>query len=176
MKYCGCGYGCGCQNSCGYPRMRIRSSDTPLVEKLLLLSYLEIRPIPYLVLLKNNSRKENSPQSFVNEGNDTLFQTWEVDGVAWSCSLVLNFLEAVSWSFSNKASARRRGISSSLTDISSMSIVFSAVISKVSSELIEWCDLITWTAPAVSRSLEEIWLVFLKFLLSYEVDNSQPCT
>ena len=33
MKYCGCGYGCGCQNSCGYPRMRIRmrSSDTPLV-------------------------------------------------------------------------------------------------------------------------------------------------
>ena len=34
MKYCGCGYGCGCQNSCGYPRMRIRmrSSDTPLIE------------------------------------------------------------------------------------------------------------------------------------------------
>ena len=31
MKYCGCGWGCGCQNSCGYPRMRIRSSDTPLV-------------------------------------------------------------------------------------------------------------------------------------------------
>ena len=33
MKYCECGYGCGCQNSCGYPRMRIRmrSSDTPLV-------------------------------------------------------------------------------------------------------------------------------------------------
>ena len=33
MKYCGCGYGCGCQNSCGYPRMRIRmrSSDTPLM-------------------------------------------------------------------------------------------------------------------------------------------------
>ena len=33
MKYCGCGYGCGCQNSCGYPRMRIRmrSSDTPLI-------------------------------------------------------------------------------------------------------------------------------------------------
>ena len=29
MKYCGC----GCQNSCGYPRMRIRmrSSDTPLI-------------------------------------------------------------------------------------------------------------------------------------------------
>ena len=27
MKYCG--FGCGCQNSCGYPRMR--SSDTPLV-------------------------------------------------------------------------------------------------------------------------------------------------
>ena len=33
MKYCGCGWGCGCQNSCGYPRMRIRmrSSDTPLL-------------------------------------------------------------------------------------------------------------------------------------------------
>ena len=33
MKYCGCGWGCGCQNSCGYPRMRIRmrSSDTPLI-------------------------------------------------------------------------------------------------------------------------------------------------
>ena len=33
MKYCGCGYGCGCQNSCGYPPMRIRmrSSDTPLI-------------------------------------------------------------------------------------------------------------------------------------------------
>ena len=31
MKYCG--FGCGCQNSRGYPRMRIRmrSSDTPLV-------------------------------------------------------------------------------------------------------------------------------------------------
>ena len=27
MKYCGF----GCQKSCGYPRMRIRSSDTPLV-------------------------------------------------------------------------------------------------------------------------------------------------
>ena len=33
MKYCGFGCGYGCQNSCGYLRMRIRmrSSDTPLV-------------------------------------------------------------------------------------------------------------------------------------------------
>ena len=30
MKYCGF----GCQNSCGYPRMRIRSSDTPLVQRM----------------------------------------------------------------------------------------------------------------------------------------------
>ena len=28
MKYCG--YGWGCQNSCRYPRIRMRSSDTPL--------------------------------------------------------------------------------------------------------------------------------------------------
>ena len=33
MKYCGFGCGRGCQNSCGYLRMRIRmrSSDTPLI-------------------------------------------------------------------------------------------------------------------------------------------------
>ena len=33
MKHCGFGCGRGCQNSCGYPRMRIRtrSSDTPLL-------------------------------------------------------------------------------------------------------------------------------------------------
>ena len=39
MKYCGF----GCQNSCGYPRVRIRSSDTPLV------------------FIKINKNKQNTP-------------------------------------------------------------------------------------------------------------------
>ena len=44
MKYYG--FGCGCQNSCGYPRMRIRmrSSDTPLVLNILAYS----RPFKFL--------------------------------------------------------------------------------------------------------------------------------
>ena len=42
MKYCGCGY--GCQNSCGYPRIRMRSSDTPLIKTSITTQQNELKP------------------------------------------------------------------------------------------------------------------------------------
>ena len=47
MKYCG--WGCGCQNSCGYPRIRMRSSDTPLISSYLLIAFWPIFQQTYLL-------------------------------------------------------------------------------------------------------------------------------